>query len=118
MAQIQKLRLNKEFKRLYYSGRFLAHPLLICYLKKNRRPVNRIGITTSKKVGNAVKRNRARRVILAAYRELAPELPQGYDMVFVARDGTPCAKSTELLPVMRRQLTKLLAHPEQGRKPR
>ena len=108
MAEVKKLRLNKEFKRLYYRGSFLAHPLLVSYLKANRRPYNRIGITTPTKVGNAVCRNRARRIILAAYRTLQPELPTGYDMVFVARERTPQAKSTALLPVMRGQLNKLI----------
>ncbi len=112
MGEIIKLKLNKEFKRLYYSGRFVSHPLLVSYLKPNRRNVNRIGITTSKKVGNAVRRNRARRVILAAYRDLQPELPTGYDMVFVAREGTPDAKSTQVRDVMKEQLTKLRSMPQ------
>lgn len=61
--KIAALKLNKEFKRLYYRGRFKGHPLLVTYVMKNGRNVNRVGITTGKKVGKAVDRSRARRVI-------------------------------------------------------
>ena len=46
---------------------------------------NRLGITTTKKIGKAVARNRARRVILESYRLLEDEIPSGWDFVIVAR---------------------------------
>ncbi|MBQ1992326.1 MAG: ribonuclease P protein component, partial [Clostridia bacterium] len=51
-------------------------------------------------------RNRARRVIMAAYRELYPQLKDGYDLIFVARGRTPFLKSTDVLRCMEKQLKK------------
>ena len=72
---------------------------------RNRTGRCRIGITTGKKVGNAVQRNRARRIILAAWRELAPRVSGGFDIVFVARAKTPFVKSTDISRVLCKQLS-------------
>ena len=55
-------------------------------------------------MGNAVQRNRSRRVIREAYRALADQVRPGVDLVFVARGRTPYVKSTEVLRHMERQL--------------
>ncbi len=47
-----------------------------------------MGITSSTKIGNAVQRNRSRRVLREAYRLLEPELEPGYDFILVARTRT------------------------------
>lgn len=54
---------------------------------KNGRPYNRIAFTFSRKFGNAVQRNRARRVGREAYRLLRNELKQGYDLVLLVYPG-------------------------------
>lgn len=105
--RVVSLKLNKEFKRAYYQGKFKAHPLLVSYRIKNREKKPRFGITTAKKIGCAVKRNRARRIILQSYRELLleqPELFGGNDFVFVAREKTAESKTDEIKKVMRKQL--------------
>lgn len=102
------LKLNKEFKRAYYQGKFKAHPFLVSYVVKNREGKLRIGITTAKKVGCAVKRNRARRIIRQAYRELLRDsvipLNGGYDLVFVARVDTPAQKCQDVKRIMKKHL--------------
>ncbi len=80
-----KLTSNKDFLRLYKKGKFIASKACVFYYMKNNMPYNRIGITASKKVGNAVVRNRKRRIITAAYRECETIIPIGYDIVMVAR---------------------------------
>ena len=65
-----------------------------------------MGITTSKKIGNAVERNRSRRIIRAAFRELTPSVNGGYDFVFVARSRTKHLKSTDIQKIMLHQLNK------------
>ena len=47
-----------------------------------------------KKIGNAVSRNRAKRVITAAFRECLPEITPGFDFVIVARTRILTVKST------------------------
>lgn len=65
-----------------------------------------MGITTSKKIGKAVERNRARRIIRAAFRDNLPYLKNGYDFVFVARSRTKYLKSTDISAIMSKQLSK------------
>lgn len=55
------------------------------YVRKNRLPYNRVGITAGKRFGNSVQRNRVKRLIRESYRLLHPELKQGYDVVFMVR---------------------------------
>ena len=97
---------NRDFRRVYAKGKSWVSPALITYAYKNRCKTVRVGITTSKKTGNAVKRNRSRRIIRAALRALAPQIPpqKGVDLVFVARAKTPFLKSTEIEKAMRAHL--------------
>lgn len=88
MEHTTPLTLNKEFKRAYYRGRNVAGPVLVVYAVRNRLGHNRLGLTATKKVGCAVKRNRARRVMREAYRLLEPRLGRGWDFVLVARTKT------------------------------
>lgn len=87
---------NYMFRRLYRQGKNIVTPQVAIYYKKNRLDHNRMGITTSKKIGNAVQRNRAKRVIREAYRLLEPELPMGYDYVLVARKKTVFSKMQDV----------------------
>lgn len=110
MRNLISLRLNKEFKRAYYQGKFRSGSALVTYLVKNRTGVTRIGITTGKKVGNACCRSRARRLIRAAWISIREEFPglKGYDLVFLARTPILKMKSTQLAVVMRKQIQWLL----------
>jgi ribonuclease P protein component len=101
------IRENTRFRTLYYRGKSAAHPLLIVFCMKNRLACTRTGITTGKKVGKAVLRSRSRRVIRAAYRELAPLVRPGFDLIFVARSKTPFAKTSEVKQAMESLLTEL-----------
>lgn len=89
MRNTVKFNQNRDFRRLYFKGKSLADPLLVVYFTKSRTPdVSHIGITATKKIGKANKRNRARRLIIEAYRALEPQIVGGWDFVFVARTKT------------------------------
>ena len=107
MAKIQTLTLNKEFKRAYYRGRSFATPVLVVYALKNRSGENRLGLTATKKVGKAVKRNRARRVMREACYLIEQELAQGYDFFLVARVRTAFVSMQQVLEALRRACEKL-----------
>lgn len=94
------LKENKDFRRLYYRGKSQASSCLVTYVQKSRLNETRLGITTSKKIGGAVERNRAKRVIRAAFSALEPKLKGDYDIVFVARTKTTKVKMQDVLEQM------------------
>ncbi len=91
---------NKDFLRLYKKGRYIASKYSVIYVRPNGRPYNRLGITAGKKVGNAVCRNRAKRLIRLAYRNAEISLPVGIDIVIVARTRLCEVKSDEFCHYM------------------
>ena len=107
MAEYQTLKLNSEFRRAYGRGKQAAGPWLVTYAVRSRKGEICIGITTSKKIGNAVERNRCRRIIRAAFRNLKKECSGSWDIVFVARHKTVSLKSTDLEQAMRKELLAL-----------
>lgn len=92
---------NKDFRALYYRGRSQVSPFLVTYVRKNRFGFCRVGITTGKKVGKAVERNRCRRLIREAYRLLAPQIQGNWDIVFVARTRTASATMPQVKAAMK-----------------
>lgn len=106
MSEYITLKDNRDFSRLYKRGKSFVSPVLVTYVMKNKTHNLRFGITTSKKIGKAVVRSRARRVIRQAYYELYPNIKQGYDFVFVARGKTAFVKSQVICRHMREQLKK------------
>ena len=79
---------NYEFRRLYAKGRSAVTPSLVMYCRKNGRGHNRLGITTSTKLGHAVVRNRARRRLRELFRLSQDRMQQRYDVLLVARGKT------------------------------
>lgn len=95
---------NVEFSRVYAKGRAYVQPQLVMYVFKTRRGHTRVGLTATKKIGHAVQRNRARRVMRAALAEHLPYDIGGYDLVFVARGQTPRLKSQQVSRAVARLL--------------
>lgn len=95
---------NHQFQRLYRRQAVGVSPVLVTYAAKNRLGVNRIGITTTKKIGKAHQRNRARRVIREAWRLTQHRVLPGHDFVFVARGRTTSCKMQEVLRALEKQL--------------
>ena len=104
---------DKEFRFLFKKGDSIVTDAFVCYARESKRRVNRIGIVTGKKVGNAVKRSRARRVIREAFRLIDPLLREKtqkrYDFIFVARAKTSAMKSTQVYRQMENKLLKRYA---------
>lgn len=95
---------NKEFARAYARGRSFVHPKLVLYVNKNRLGHTRVGLTATKKIGGAVQRNRARRVMRAALQQTLPYDVGGWDLVFVARGQTARCKSGEVAAAAKKLL--------------
>ncbi|MGN0454524.1 MAG: ribonuclease P protein component [Ruminococcus sp.] len=104
MSDIITLKENRDFSRLYKKGKCIVSPVLVTYILKNKTNNLRFGITTGKKIGNAVKRSRSRRVIRVSFRNLSDNIKTGYDFVFVARGKTPFVKSYVVEKAMKQAL--------------
>ena len=89
------LKLNHIFRRLYATQGY-ANGMLVLYARPNRLGVNRVGITTGKKLGHAVVRNRARRRLREVYRLNEHLFKPGYDIVVVARSRCVTAEFQKL----------------------
>ena len=69
MKRLNTLKLNYEFKNVFNKGKYYIGNQVIIYILKNKYQDNRLGIALSSKLCNAVKRNRIKRVIRAAYQK-------------------------------------------------
>ena len=105
----QRLKRRAEFLRVASRGRKAPMPGLVLQvlLRGDEEPA-RLGFTVTKKVGNAVVRNRTRRRLREAARAvLREEAVAGADLVLIGRDGTRTRIFTALKDDFRRALTKL-----------
>lgn len=103
MVYTEILNRNSDFLNLYKKGTSIVSKSVVIYVLENGLPYNRFGITAGKKVGNAVMRNRAKRIIRQAYRENEILFPIGIDIVFVARKSASDIKSDYLSTYIKRQ---------------
>lgn len=97
---------NNEFSRVYARGKSFVHPHVVLYVCKNRVGHTRVGLTATKKIGNAVTRNRARRVMRAALSEVLTQDAGPVDIVLVSRGLTPSLKSQRLAATLQKLLRK------------
>ena len=96
MKAFATLKKNHEFQRLYRRGTSAVGAGMVIYCRKNRLRRNRVGLSASVKLGNAVERNRARRRLREVYRLNADKLRPGWDLILVARSRTLTASWPEL----------------------
>lgn len=82
-----RIRKNAEFRVVYKKGKSFSNELLVLYVFKNKKELNRVGVSVSKKVGKSVTRNRVRRLIYESYRLNNGNLKTGHDLVFIARNA-------------------------------
>ena len=96
MLKKEILRRNSDFNSVYKRGKSVGDRLVVVFYKKNNLPYNRIAFLASKKVGNAVARNRARRLMKESYRSLCDQLVPGYDIIFIARNTINNSKCADV----------------------
>ncbi|MDR0886782.1 MAG: ribonuclease P protein component [Clostridiales Family XIII bacterium] len=97
MLKPDVLRGAQNFSLVYNRGKSIGGKYVVVFYKRNGLAFSRRGFLASKKVGNAVKRNRARRLMKEAYRTgFGIQLKSGYDYIFIARNTIEGAKMQEV----------------------
>jgi ribonuclease P protein component len=84
-----RLSLRADFDAVYEAKVRESRGPLTIYARPNGLAHNRIGISTSRKVGIAARRNRIRRLLRESFRQLQHELPGGYDLLAIVRTHEP-----------------------------
>lgn len=85
MKRFPSVKKNPEFREIYEKGKAKADRYLVLYVMKREQEGCRIGISTSKKIGNSVVRHRMARVLREIFRLHKSDIEQGHDLVVVVR---------------------------------
>ncbi len=99
----EHLRRPADFQRVFARRRSVRDGWLIVYGCENGLPHSRLGLSVSRKFGNAVRRNRLRRLYREAFRLTRPQMPTGLDLVLV-----PHARATPSLAELKESLSNLV----------
>jgi ribonuclease P protein component len=103
------LRSKSDFVALQVEGRSRTDRLLVVRYRRNALDRDRYGISTGKRVGNAVVRNRTRRRIREALRRMDPRSPSGWDFLVVARAAAAEATYQQIAEALRRTIGRVSA---------
>ncbi|EMR05564.1 Ribonuclease P protein component [Bhargavaea cecembensis DSE10] len=86
MNKHQRVKKNKDFQRVFKQGKSFANRQFVIYsLRTEGQEEFRLGVSVSKKIGNAVTRNRIKRYVRQAVHELKDELRPDRDYIIIAR---------------------------------
>ena len=91
-----RLRRSIDFKRVRRLGKSYAHPFVVLIKHPNEDGISRFGVAAGRSIGNAVRRNRAKRRIRELVRQRIPFIQNGWDVIFLARQSIQDATPTEL----------------------
>jgi len=102
-----RLRSPRQFQHVFQKRIFVADSCITLYAAPSDEKLSRIGISVGRRYGNAVQRNRFKRRIREAFRQIRCELPAGLDFIVVPKPGSE--SSVEELRHSLRRLSALLA---------
>ena len=95
MLRPDVLRKKSDFDALYKKGKSVGDRYVVIFCRENGLSENRTAFLASKKVGNSVRRNRARRLMKESYRLSRGDIRDGFDLIFIARstiNGKKCGE--------------------------
>ena len=103
-----RVRKQEDFERIYQARIFAADDVLIANGDGNNLSHSRLGLSVSKKVGNAVVRNRWKRLIREAFRLTREHLPAGIDLIIRPQKGAApdFAAISRSLPALAQRIAK------------
>ena len=92
MKRSFRLTRSTDFQRVRREGQSYAHPLIVLVCAPNQEENTRFGVVAGRALGNAVQRNRSKRVIRAVLQSLLPHIKPGWDVVLISRRKLADAK--------------------------
>ncbi len=107
MLRPNVLRKKADFNLIYNKGKSTADRYVVVFYKKNGMQINRTAFLASKKVGNSVHRNRARRLMKESLRLITDEISTGFDLIFIARNTINGKKQHDVSKSIRTSLKKI-----------
>jgi ribonuclease P protein component len=93
---IQSLKKNNEFRHVFSAGNKKIGNYVIIYILPGQQQNNRVGIVIKKEIGNAVQRNKIKRILREIWRTKCNQLISGYDLVILVRKKIIYAKFGEI----------------------
>lgn len=96
MNRADSLKRKKEFRHTYRVGKSQTNRLLVAVYCLNRQQKTYVGFSVSKKIGNAVTRNRVKRRMREAVTPMIPDLKQGYNIIIIAKFPVVEASFTDI----------------------
>ena len=84
-TKAEHLTKKKEFEKVFHEGKVIKNAYVVLYVIRNDLPHSRLGLVVSKKTGNAVRRNRAKRLLREVYRLNKHLLTTHVDMIVIPR---------------------------------
>lgn len=104
-----RLSRSAEFDRVFRQGRSHANRLLVLHaFPRGNDGEPRLGLSVSRKVGGAVERNRVKRLLREAFEQESARLPDGQDIVIVARPDARLVAERDGLDGLRSALAELI----------
>jgi ribonuclease P protein component len=101
-----RLTRSTEFKRVRQFGKSYAHPLIVLLALPSPEEQLRVGVAASRAVGGAVKRNRAKRLVREAMRNLIPRTHDGWNALILCRRPILDSSLPEIIGVLTQLLHK------------
>lgn len=96
MRRSHRLKKKKDFAQVYEAGRSAAGRLLVLYSLPSNCDTVRIGFAAGRKLGNAVVRNRAKRVLREVARKRLGVISSRYNLIIIARSNALKANASDL----------------------
>ena len=97
LPKSKKILKAREFKRtLQYGKKFVVPELVLFAAKGSKEENNRLGMIVTKKIGNAVERNKVKRRMREIFRQMPQEESNNLDLVFIARNKMKTASYQNL----------------------
>lgn len=103
-GSLDMIRSATDFTALQSEGRSRVHPLLVIRYRSNGQEVTRYGISTGRRIGSAVLRNRIRRRLRTVLRDMGDRVEPGWDVLIISRPLAASATQSELRQALERLL--------------